>query len=100
MGERSFPSRYQGSRKEADNAARALAAGEEIKGWHYEPAFMPGMDKEPPKLHLDGAAWVAWLYEIAAENAEVCVQVHGKQWQYAVDDCKCLAEKYRAGEGR
>jgi hypothetical protein len=95
MGERDWRMRYKDARKQADQAANDLLRGYEIKGWHYEPAWMPGMDKEPPKLHLEGAAWVVYLYEIALENARTLVHVHGKQYQYAVDDCERLIAKYK-----
>ncbi len=98
MGERNFPSRYKDARTHADEQARALAQGVDIRGWHYEPAWMPGQP-EPPKVHLEGAAWVAWMYQIAAENATTCVQVHGKHWQAAVDECERLAQEYRQKVG-
>ena len=93
MGERNFPLRYKDARKQADEQAKALERGADVKGWYYSPAWMPGQP-QPQSVHVEGAAWVAWLYQIAAENAETCVQVHGKHWQWAVDQCERLAQEY------
>ena len=95
MGERDWKARYRDSKREADKAARLLENGGDISGWHYEPAWLPGMDKEPSKVYLDGRAWVAWLYEIALENARTLVQVHGKGWQYTIDECERLVQSYK-----
>lgn len=78
MGERNWVDRYKYSKRQADSTATDLAQGRDVHGWHYEPA------------------WVAWLYEIALENARALVQVHGKGWQYTVDECERLMQEYRA----
>lgn len=60
-----------------------------------DTAWMPG-EPEPPRVQLQAAGWVTWLYEIALENARALVQVHGKGWQCAVDECEHLMQEYRA----
>ncbi len=95
MGERDWKMRYEYARATADQAANDLLRGYEVKGWHYEPDYLPGMDKEPPKVQLEGAAWVVWLYESALDLAHALVHVRGKQHQYAVDDCERLVAKYQ-----
>src|SRR5947209_15923721 len=94
MGERDWGMRYKDARQQADYAARDLKEGREVKGWHYEPTWLPGQP-EPPKMHLEGPAWVAWLYQIALENAQTLVQVHGAHNQHYVDECKQLMEDYQ-----
>ena len=94
MGERDIKARYRDSKQQADSVARSLAAGKIVKGWHYESAWEVGMP-EPPKVHLEGSAWVAWLYEVAGKNARTLVQVHGPSWQYTVDECERLVQKYK-----
>jgi hypothetical protein len=93
-GERNFPARYRDARQFADNAVRALASGEDVSGWHYETVYQEGL--ELLRVHLEGTAWVAWLYEIAAENAETCLQVLGKHWLVQVDECKRMAAQYQS----
>ena len=95
MGERNWVGRYKDSKRQADSAATDLAQGRDVHGWHYEPAWMPG-ETEPPRVQLQAASWVAWLYEIALENARALVQVHGKGWQYTVNECEHLMQEYRA----
>jgi hypothetical protein len=101
MGERDFRARYKDVKHEADSAARAFAKGDEVKGWHHEPAWVTG--PATPIVYLTGAPWVAWLYEIAKRNAIKLVQVHGKQWQYTIDECERLMQEYqqkaKAGNG-
>lgn len=94
MGERDWFQRYRDARQHADSVAQDLKAGYEVKGWHYEPTWNVGMP-EPPKLRLEGGVWVAWLYEIAREDAVSLTQVQGKQWQSLVDECQQLAQEYR-----
>ena len=85
MGKYDFKARYREARRTADDAAQAWQQGQAVTGWQYGPAYLPGMDKEPPKLHLvEGAAWVAWLYGIALENARTLVNVDGRDWPVAV----------------
>jgi hypothetical protein len=93
MGERDFKARYRDNKREADSAARSLENGELIEGWRYEPAWIDG--PEPPKVYLYGRAWVAWLYEIALENANTLVQVHGPSFQDAVEECERLVQEYK-----
>jgi hypothetical protein len=95
MGERDWKARYKESKREADDAAKGLEHGEEIKGWRYETTWIDG--PEPPKEHLSGAAWVAWMYEIALDNARTLVQIY-PAWQYTIDECEQLVQKYKAQE--
>src|SRR5579859_6928782 len=96
MGERDFKARYRESKQQADDAAWALEHGEDIKGWRYVTTWIDG--PEPPKEHLEGRAWIAWMYEIALENARTLVSVHGSDWQYTIKECDRLVLKYRADQ--
>jgi len=58
MGKRDFRMCYREARRQADREAKALADGYEVKSWHDEPAWLTGQP-EPPKVYLEGAAWVA-----------------------------------------
>jgi hypothetical protein len=93
MGERDFKARYRESKREADSAAKDLENGGIIEGWRYETTWIDG--PEPPKVNLYGRAWIAWLYEIALEDARTLVQVHGPTWQYTVDECEQLVQSYK-----
>lgn len=48
MGERDFRMRNREARRQADREAKALVDGYEVKGWHYEPAWLAGQP-EPPQ---------------------------------------------------
>ena len=94
MGEHDWYQRYRGARDYADEQAAAYRHGDEIDHWRYKWVHKPG-EPEPPRERLTGAAWVAWAYEIAAENAATLVQVRGPSWQWLVDECERLAQEYR-----
>lgn len=94
MGERNWDQRYRAARDYADEQAAAYERGETIENWRYVRDYKPG-EPEPPRERLTGAAWVAWAYEIAAENAESLTQTQGKQWRYLIDECRRLAEAYK-----
>jgi hypothetical protein len=94
MGERDWYGRYRAARDYADEQAEAYKRGDEIDNWTYETDYKPDMPK-PRKLRLTGAGWVAYAYEIAAENATTLTQIEGKRWQFLVDECEHLAQEYR-----
>jgi hypothetical protein len=98
MGERNWYDRYRHSRDYADEQARLYARGEEISHWRYQWDHKPGAPT-PPTETLTGAAWVAWTYTIAAEEASSLVHVQGKQWQSEVDECARLAQEYQEMAG-
>ncbi len=65
-----------------------------MRGWHNDPAWLVGAP-ELPQVTLVGAPWVAWMYRIAAENAETCVNINSKRWQAEVDECLRSIQEYR-----
>jgi hypothetical protein len=80
MGERDFYQRYKNAREYADSQAekhRQSLPTDTYRG-------------------LTGSAWVAEAYTIAAEHAQTVVYMQGTFWQPVLDECKRLAERYRA----
>jgi hypothetical protein len=91
MGERNWYRRYHDARAYADEQAEAYERGETIQNWRQ--VSEQGTDQR--RELLTGAAWVAWAYQIAAENATSLVHARGKQWQYLVDECGRLTQAYQ-----
>lgn len=94
MGERNWQLRYEESRGYADEQAALLQRGEQIQNWRHVVDWLPGMP-EPPKETLIGPAWVAWAYELAAEEAKTLVRVQGRWWQQKVNECEQLMREYQ-----
>jgi hypothetical protein len=94
MGERDWYVRYWHARLYADEQAALYEQGEVISNWRYKWLHKPG-EPMPATETLEGPAWIAWAYEIAASDARTLMQVQGKQWQPLVDECEQLAEHYR-----
>ena len=95
MGERNWFDRYKHAKAYADEQAAMHERGEEISHWRYATEQKPG-EPDPPKETLQGAAWIAWSYEIAAREAHTVVQVKGQHWQGLVDTCERLVARYKA----